>query len=127
AASPLILRGTGVPGAVGERGAWMRSEADEPGFVLWTASQRRALLVLLLVLGIVLAARRVRDRAELPDPPAAEGPRAAELADRIDPNTADWQTLAAIPTLGEKRARDIVRYRQRCLDKDPKAVAFRTI
>ena len=45
------------------------------------------------------------------DPQPSEGPRAAELQSRIDPNAADWKTLAAIPNLGEKRAKAIVAYR----------------
>jgi hypothetical protein len=78
----------------------------------WTASQRRAILILLFALLAVLCFRYFTQPGFVPNPQPAEGARAGELATRIDPNTADWQTLAAIPTLGEKRAKDIVAYRQ---------------
>ena len=58
------------------------------------------------------------------DPQPRDPPRAIELADRIDPNTADAATLAALPMIGEKRARDIVGYRERFLKDNPGKVAF---
>lgn len=77
----------------------------------WTRSQRRGLLVLLTALLLFLTFRVVHNRMYISDPQPTEGPRAAELESRIDPNSADWQTLAAIPGLGEKRAKAIVAYR----------------
>lgn len=53
----------------------------------------------------------IRNGAYISDPQPGEGSRAAELQSRIDPNSADWQTLSAIPGLGEKRAKAIVAYR----------------
>lgn len=64
------------------------------------------------------------DRSHVPDPQAPEGSRAAELASRIDPNAADWQTLSAIPTLGPKRAKDIVAFRERARASDRSKVVF---
>ena len=43
----------------------------------------------------------------------------------IDPNAADCQTLSAIPTLGEKRAKAIVAYREQSRSQHANAVAFR--
>lgn len=80
-------------------------------FPFWTTSQRRAVLLLGGAFWVVLVVRWARDRVYLPEGYDAPSPRAAELADRIDPNTADWQMLAAIPSLGEKRAHLIVAYR----------------
>jgi hypothetical protein len=77
----------------------------------WTLSQRRGLLVLLTLFLSFLIVQAVRNRTFISDPQPSEGPRAAELQSRIDPNSADWQTLAAIPNLGEKRAKAIVAYR----------------
>jgi competence ComEA-like helix-hairpin-helix protein len=48
------------------------------------------------------------------------------LVDRLDPNTADWQTLAALPGMGEKHARDIVAYRERFTADHPGKLAFTT-
>jgi DNA uptake protein ComE-like DNA-binding protein len=60
------------------------------------------------------------------DPQPERSPRFGELADRVDPNTADWQTLAALPGIGERRARDIVEFRERKRSQagDPRLVVF---
>jgi len=34
-----------------------------------------------------------------------------EIYDKINPNTADWPSLARLPSIGEKRAKDIINYR----------------
>ena len=93
----------------------------------WTESQRRVLLILLTVLLVALAARYACNPRYVSDPQPEVPPRFDELADRIDPNTADWQALAALPGVGERRARDIVAYRQRKRDQahDPNLVVFK--
>ena len=78
----------------------------------WTLPQRRVLLALLSVLCVVLLVRYLFNPTYVSDPQPEVPARFHELADRIDPNTADWQTLAALPGIGEKRARDIVAYRE---------------
>jgi DNA uptake protein ComE-like DNA-binding protein len=92
----------------------------------WSPPQRRALTALLAVLLVYLSIRFALDRSQVPDPQPPEGSRAAELASRIDPNTADWQTLSAIPTLGPKRAKDIVAFRERAHASDPSEPVFRS-
>ncbi len=69
--------------------------------------------MILSILIVILGIRIAINRQFVSDDPDAPAPRAAELADRIDPNTADWQTLAAIPTLGQNRAMELVAYRTR--------------
>ena len=91
----------------------------------WTLSQRRALIALLSVFLVALCVRFALNRQYVSDPQPPQGLRAGELASRIDPNVADWQTLAAIPTLGEKRARQIVQYRERMRSANPSPVIFR--
>jgi hypothetical protein len=93
----------------------------------WTESQRRVLLVLLSVFLVFLTARYTCNRMYVSDPQPETGPRYNELADRIDPNTADWQTLAALPGIGEGKARDIVAYRERKRSEahDPDLVVFK--
>ena len=88
------------------------SEEPSPRWSIWTLPQRRALVVLLTALFIVLAARYAANSRYISDPQPDVPDRAAELADRIDPNTADWQDLAALPNLGEKRAKAIVDFRE---------------
>lgn len=85
--------------------------ASNPGEWGWNLSQRRALIFLLSILLVALCVRFALNRQFVPDPQPPQGARAGELATRIDPNTADWQTLAAIPRLGEKRAKAIVAFR----------------
>jgi hypothetical protein len=78
----------------------------------WTVPQRRVLIALLSALCLVFSVRYACNRGYVPDPPPARGPRYDEVADRIDPETADLGTLSALPMIGEKRAQDIVDYRE---------------
>lgn len=82
------------------------------GFSLWTPSQRTALIVFLVGLWVYLGYRYFSSPLHVPDPQPPEALRAAELEDRIDPNRAEWQMLASLPLIGERRARDIVAYRE---------------
>ena len=90
----------------------------------WTPGQRRLIAGLLIVLCVVFAIRYTKSPAYVPDPPPEKGPRYHEVADRIDPNTADVSTLSALPMLGEARARDIVEYRDRRVARFPDQRAF---
>ena len=87
------------------------NDKTEPPALGWTLAQRRGLIALLVVFLAFLTWQSVGNRLYIADPQPHEGARAAELESRIDPNSADWQTLAAIPGLGEKRAKAIVAYR----------------
>ena len=95
--------------------------------VAWTAPQRRALLVLLLGLWAFIAMRYACNPVYVSDPQPIVPARYDELADRIDPNTADWQTLAALPTIGEKRAKEIVAYRDEFAARHPGRQAFERV
>ena len=91
---------------------------------VWTASQRGVLIALLGCFLAYLLVRHVLHPLYVSNPQPARPPRYADLADRIDPNTADWQTLAALPALGEKRAKTIVEYREAFTSKNPGSPAF---
>jgi Helix-hairpin-helix motif len=91
---------------------------------VWTGSQRGVLIALLACLLIYLIVRLILNPLYVSDPQPPRPPRHDELADRIDPNTADWQTLAALPGLGEKRAKTIVEYREAFTTKNPEHLAF---
>ena len=93
----------------------------------WTASQRRALIVLLVALWVFIAVRFALNPAYVTDPQPVAPSRYGELADRIDPNTADWQTLAALPAIGEKRAKEIVAYRDEFTARHPGRRAFERV
>lgn len=80
--------------------------------MIWTDRQRSALTLLLFILILGLLFRYSQNRAytSLDQPDAAA--RAAEVLDRIDPNTADWPTLAALPVIGPSIAHKIVEERE---------------
>ena len=91
---------------------------------LWTPRQRRAIVILLAGVLIYLTIRLIRNPVYVSDPQPRDPPRALELADRIDPNTADVATLAALPMIGQRRAQDIVDYRERFAAQNPGRPAF---
>jgi hypothetical protein len=96
----------------------------ERGDWLWTGRQRAVLagvVVLLVGFGIW---RTYRAPAEIGDPPGMVGERAAQLATRIDPNTADWSAWAALPLIGEKRAKEIVAFREAWRGEHPDEIPF---
>jgi hypothetical protein len=91
---------------------------------VWTGPQRRVLLALLACLLVYLIVRLILNPAYVSDPQPLKPSRYDELADKIDPNTADWQSLAALPALGEKRAKTIVEYRESFVKEHPDHLAF---
>ena len=94
---------------------------------LWNPPQRGvvafALAVLLVYLGVRLWLNPVHVSDPQPDVPA----RYDELADKIDPNSADADTLSALPGLGPARARDIVAYRESFTHVDPTRRPFERV
>ena len=94
---------------------------------LWTPSQRKTLLCACAILLVFLAIEWLRKPANISDPPPSESPRAAEIQDRLDPNTADAAALSAIPNLGEIKAAEIVEYREAFTRQHPGKCAFRSV
>jgi len=92
----------------------------------FTLRQRRALLLVVSFVSIYLVVLAVRDRQYIPNPLPAESALAYQLADKIDPNTADVATLAALPGLGEKRAAVIVAHREKVQQRAPGTTVFAT-
>jgi competence ComEA-like helix-hairpin-helix protein len=93
--------------------------------LLWTAPQRRILIVLLAILCVAFVVKIVRNPQFIPDPQTGTGPRAADLATQLDPNSATWEEFAAIPTLGETRAKAIVAYRDKQQAAHPGEAVFK--
>jgi hypothetical protein len=88
-------------------------ESEQPaGRFVWTRPQRRVLILLLLVLCIFFAIQYWRHPAHISDPQPPHGARYDEVADRIDPNTADLATLSALPVLGPHKAQDLIDFRE---------------
>jgi DNA uptake protein ComE-like DNA-binding protein len=93
----------------------------------WSVSQRIAIIALLAGMSIYLIFRMFLFPVYVSDPQPLHPSREHELADRIDPNTADWPTLAALPLIGDKRAQDIVAYRDRFTKENSGRAAFLTL
>ena len=92
--------------------------------VIWTPSQRRTLLVLLSIFAVTLLVRFAFNRQYIPIPQPAQPPLAQRLADRLDPNTATAAELIILPQLGEKRAAEIIAFRERFRRRNPTGVPF---
>jgi DNA uptake protein ComE-like DNA-binding protein len=50
-----------------------------------------------------------------------------ELADRLDPNTASLAELIVLPQMGEKRASEIIAFRDRYQHDHPGEIAFKRL
>ncbi len=94
---------------------------------LWDARQRTVIFVILIGLFFYGSTRLFFNRTYVSNPQPITPSRAGDLADRLDPNTADAATLAVLPLIGEKRAADIVAYRERYTHDHPDEVAFKTL
>ena len=66
----------------------------------WTASQRGVLIGLAILLAAYAALRYALNPTFVSDPQPLAPARANDLADRIDPNTASADDLAALPMIG---------------------------
>jgi hypothetical protein len=100
-------------GSMAEQGAWF-----------WSQRQRGVLAGLVLALAGVFFVRALKEPARVSDPPPPVGERANTVASRIDPNTADWAAWAALPGIGEKRAKEIVAWREAYVAGHPGEVVF---
>lgn len=96
----------------------------QPGSFVWTRRQRAVLALIVLILCGVFFVQSVRHPTHIDDPPAPTGDLAPALATRIDPNTADWPAWAGLPLIGEKRAKEIVAFRQQWLIDHPNEAPF---
>jgi DNA uptake protein ComE-like DNA-binding protein len=90
----------------------------------WTISQRRALIALVGAVTVFLGIAAHRSPVYVGPVPGAVGIRAAELEDRLDPNTASAADLSSLPELGRKRAAEIVGYREDFVAAHPGKLAF---
>lgn len=98
--------------------------ADDRPAIAFSPQHRTALALLLSVLVVYLAIRLWMNPTYIGAPQPVHPLREAELADRIDPNTADVPTLASLPGLGMKRAGDIVAFRESFVRQNPGRPAF---
>jgi DNA uptake protein ComE-like DNA-binding protein len=106
--------------------AIVSSEHEQQTPMPWTLSQRLALSLIVAALMALGAWRYVHNPVYVPEPLSGPGARADELLTRLDPNTAPWRTLAALPGLGDKRAQAIAAYRDAFQQTHPDDPAFRS-
>src|SRR5689334_15817013 len=92
---------------------------------IWSREHRAVLIAMVFILIAVAGFRRWRNPQQIADPQPDRGARYDDLADKVDPNEADWQTLAALPQLGEKRAKAIVDFRDDYRARHSGAIAFK--
>jgi len=105
----------------------LTESAGTYGLKSMTLRQTRGLAMLILVgVGVVLL-KAVDGFSYWPDPPPISGSRWTELADRIDPNTADLRLMSALPGLGDRKARELVAFRERMQLIDPTKPVFANI
>jgi DNA uptake protein ComE-like DNA-binding protein len=87
-------------------------------------SRSRGAIVLVSILIVILTLRLAMNPQTNDDRRTFTAPRASELSDRIDPNTASTAELSAIPDLGPKRAQSIVDFRQKFIERHPNQIPF---
>ncbi|MGE5607875.1 MAG: ComEA family DNA-binding protein [Bacillota bacterium] len=92
--------------------------------MLWTAKQRAALTVVIGALLFALMVRYWGNSAYVGDPQPEQGLRAGEVVDGVDPNTADWATLASLPRVGKSLAQRIIEERNSFLAAHPGQVPY---
>lgn len=90
----------------------------------WKPRQRVAVMLLCGMIVTVALCRYAFNRSYISDPQPLHPLKEDDLADRIDPNTADAPTLSALPLIGDKRAEDIVKFRDRYVASHPGRRAF---
>jgi len=92
--------------------------------MLWNARQRGVLIAFVLILCLVLLVRLASNRGYISNPQPEKPVRFDELADKLDPNVATWQELSVLPQIGEKRAKEIIAYREDYLSRNQASVTF---
>jgi competence protein ComEA len=93
--------------------------------MLWTPRQRGTLALLITIILAALFIRLRFNSAHIDSPQTDQGQRAAEAISTVDPNTADWPTLAALPSIGPALAKRIVEDRDAFAEQHPGQPAYR--
>lgn len=89
------------------------------------SSLERGVFWLLVIAVVVMAAIWAADFGDWFDQPAIHQPAdTPPWANKVDPNSADWVSLARLPGIGEQRAKDIIAYREQWLAANDGEVPF---
>jgi DNA uptake protein ComE-like DNA-binding protein len=95
--------------------------------MFWTYKQRISLSLVLLAILTLIFIRYHFNPAYISNPQPQYPPRATELLDRIDPNTADAATLAALPSIGPAMVRRIIEDREQFRAVHPNGLPYRQL
>lgn len=95
--------------------------------MFWTPRQRFALSLLVLFIIAYLLILYLIHPSRISNPQPSEAPRASELLDQLDPNTATAADLSALPNLGPAMARKIVEDREHFQKDHPNQLAYEKI
>ena len=95
--------------------------------MFWTPRQRLALSLLILLILTYLSILYLNHPSRISTPQPNQGPRAAELQDQLDPNTATAEDLSALPNLGPAMARKIIEDREQFQKDHPNQPAYKSL
>ena len=95
--------------------------------MFWTTRQRLALSLLILLILTYLLLRYQFAPTRIDNPQPLESPRASELQDKLDPNTATLSDLSALPNLGPAMARRILDDREQFQKQHPNEPAYKSL
>ena len=95
--------------------------------MFWTPRQRLALSLLILLILSYLLIRYQFTPARISNPQPIQGPRATDLQDKLDPNTATAEDLSALPNLGPAMARRIIEDRNQFQKQHPNQPAYQKL
>jgi len=101
------------------------SETPPPGAWSWTRRNLTAIALLTAMLIALAVWRLATNRARLREDLTVEPAAVAPAAEKIDPNTASWASLARLPGIGPGRAKAICTWREAFCDEHPGQPAFR--
>jgi hypothetical protein len=92
--------------------------------MFWTPRQRLALSLFILLILAYLLILYLSHPSRISTPQPLEGPRANELNDKLDPNTAPLEDLSALPNLGPAMARRMIEDREQFQKTHPNQPAY---
>ncbi len=93
----------------------------------WTRTHRIGIAILLTAMLIFLAVNLYRHPYRLDDSVVVIDGQRVTLEQQIDPNSADWPSLARLPHIGESLAKLLVTYRQQHIAAAPDGIVFHTL
>jgi len=95
--------------------------------MFWTPRQRLALSVIILLILSYLLIRYQFTPARISNPQPPDAPRASDLQDKLDPNTATADDLSSLPNLGPAMARRIIDDRNQFQKSHPNQPPYKSL